>query len=135
MSNLILHATSRDRWLASRQTGVHRDPSLDAEGFIHCSTAAQVVRVANFLFRGQHGLVLLIIDPSRLTSAIKWEPPVHPGHEKGTPVEAELFPHIYGPINAAAVVNVVDFEPGPDGLFSLPPSITDPFPTPRPGSE
>jgi uncharacterized protein (DUF952 family) len=66
---------------------------------------------------------------------IKWEPPVHPGHEKGAPVEADLFPHIYGPINAAAVINVVDFEPCRDGLFSLPPSITDPFPTPRPGSE
>jgi uncharacterized protein (DUF952 family) len=52
---------------------------------------------------------------------IKWEPPVHPGHEKGAPVEADLFPHIYGPINAAAVINVVDLEPGPDGLFNLPP--------------
>jgi uncharacterized protein (DUF952 family) len=123
MSNLILHATSRDRWDASRQTGVHLDPSLDTDGFIHCSTATQVVRVANFLFRGQHGLVLLVIDPSRLKAGLKWEPPVHPGHEKDAPVSDDLFPHIYGPINTDAVTDVVSFEPGPDGLFSLPPSL------------
>jgi uncharacterized protein (DUF952 family) len=88
---------------------------LAGPGFIHCSKAGQILRVANLVFAGQHGLVLLEIDPGRLTSLLRWEP--------GADLATELFPHIYGPINLDAVLHVIDFEPGPDGKFHLPKSL------------
>jgi uncharacterized protein (DUF952 family) len=72
----------------------------------------QIKRVANNFFANQHGLVILVIDPSRLKPEVRWE--------AGTDKADELFPHIYGPLNLEAVVRVLDFEPGPDGMFSLP---------------
>jgi uncharacterized protein (DUF952 family) len=89
---------------------------------IHCSTYSQVLPVAEKFYKGQPGLVLLVIDPRRLTSDLKWEPPAEgappPGVRPG-----ELFPHIYGLINLDAIVQALDFDPGPNGKFILPASL------------
>ena len=58
---------------------------------------------------------LLVIDPQRLTSELRWDP--------GADLATELFPHVYGPINLDAVLQDIDFEPGPDGKFHLPASL------------
>ena len=112
MSDSILHITNRTAWSAAQESGQYAADSLAGQGFIHCSRVSQVLRVANLVFTGQHGLVLLVIDPARLNSELRWEP--------GVDLATELFPHIYGPINLESVVNILDFEPGPDGLFLLP---------------
>jgi uncharacterized protein (DUF952 family) len=116
---LILHITSRKEWLAAQAGGEYRAPSLDTEGFIHCSTEKQVLYVANAFYRGQKDLVLLVLDESRLKSTVKWEPPA------GSPApgisEADQFPHVYGAINVDAVASVLDLVPDSDGTFSPPP--------------
>jgi uncharacterized protein (DUF952 family) len=112
--------TSRADWLAAQQTGEYRSPSLESEGFIHCSTEQQIVSVANSFYTGKHGLVLLDIDPEKLRSDLRWEPPAHPASQTELPPSNALFPHIYGPLNIDAVKKVIDFEPNSDGLFSLP---------------
>jgi len=118
----ILHLASNDAWLAADNEGVYRTDSLSAEGFIHCSKPSQIVDMANTFYHGQMGMVLLVIDPSRLEAELKWEPPaeVAPSH---APAGA-LFPHIYGPLNLDAVVKVVAFEPDQDGNFTLPDELT-----------
>ncbi len=118
MTELILHLASNDAWLAAANAGTYHADSLSTEGFIHCSTSSQIVGVANTFYRGQQGLVLLVIDPSKLESALKWESPAEP--EPTHAREGELFPHVYGPLNLDAVVKVVSFEPGTDGSFSPP---------------
>lgn len=118
MTETIFHITSLESWRAAVDQGAYYPDSLSAEGFIHCSKPAQVILVANSFYAGQHGLVLLVIDPARLTAGLKWEPPA-----ELAPVHAhagELFPHIYGPLNLEAVGKVIPFEPGPDGTFDLP---------------
>ena len=93
--------------------GVRR--TLAAEGFIHCSTPEQVVKVANHYYQGQTGLVLLCIDESKLQAELRFEAP------DGPAIEGEnRFPHIYGPLNTNAVTDVLDFEPGADGTFTMP---------------
>jgi uncharacterized protein (DUF952 family)/ribosomal protein S18 acetylase RimI-like enzyme len=118
VSDHIFHITSRTIWAAAQVQGFYTTgDGLEKDRFIHCSKFDQVLRVANNFFRGQRGLVLLAIDPARLTSELRWEP--------GVDTNTELFPHIYGPINLDAVVEVLDFEPGADGTFTrLPPLIT-----------
>jgi len=118
---LILHLTSRDEWLSALKAGEYRTPSLLTDGFIHCSTEKQIVQVADSFYAGRHGLVLLVIDPSRLRPELHWEPPAHPTPQTDLPLSDDLFPHIYGPLNIEAVLNVLSFEPKPDGKFPPPP--------------
>ena len=117
----ILHITSRKAWIDATRAGRYVAPSLESDGFIHGSTLRQVLPVAEKFYRGQNGLVLLEIDPKRLASEVRWEPPAGEALP-GVPPE-DTFPHIYGPVNLDAVVQVLDFEPGPDGAFSLPASL------------
>ncbi|HUH97861.1 MAG TPA: DUF952 domain-containing protein [Anaerolineales bacterium] len=119
MSENILHITSRKAWQAAQRAGQYAPPSLTSEGFIHCSTRAQVLPVAEKFYRGQTGLILLVIDPTRLASALKWEPPFDGAPPPGVS-GAAAFPHIHGPLNLEAVVQVLDFEPASDGQFVLP---------------
>ena len=116
---MIYHITSRAAWNDARQRGDYRAESLETEGFIHCSTDSQVLPVAEKYYKGQRGLVLLTIDPSFLSSDLKWEPPSEGAPPPGVP-EGEMFPHIYGPINLDAVIKVFDLEANLDGKYKLP---------------
>ena len=118
----ILHITSRKAWIEATRAGKYSAPSLAAEGFIHGSTPKQVLPVAAKYYKGQDGLVLLEIDPARLSSELKWEPPT--GGPLPGVAEREVFPHIYGPINLDAVVRVLDFKADAEGDFSLPASLS-----------
>jgi uncharacterized protein (DUF952 family) len=110
--NLIAHITTAGEWQEAQSEGSYRGGTLASAGFIHCSRPEQLIRVANALFRAQTGLVLLVIDPSRVTAEILDEPS-----------GGERFPHIHGPLNLSAVTVVLPFEPNEDGRFSLPPEL------------
>lgn len=115
---MILHITTHNDWQKARQTGEYTAPSLNSEGFIHCSTLKQTVDTANIFFNGQKGLILLCIDENKLNSECKYEDPTGGGQHD--PNVGNLFPHVYGPLNLSAVIKVVDFPSNTDGLFSLP---------------
>jgi uncharacterized protein (DUF952 family) len=116
---MIYHITSRTAWNQARQRGDYRAQSLETEGFIHCSTDEQVIPVAEKYYKGHEDLLLLVIEPERLTSDLKWEPPAEGAPPPGVS-EGSLFPHIYGPINLEAVVQVFDLQSQPDGKYSFP---------------
>ena len=119
----IYHITTREAWQQAQTDGEYTAPSLDSEGFIHCSTAAQVLQVANAFYRDVPNLVLLCIEPERLSAQLKWEAPAHPeAHKAPVNTDAMLFPHIYGAINLDAVVDVLDFPQSENG-FVLPDGI------------
>jgi uncharacterized protein (DUF952 family) len=116
---MIYHLTTRRAWREAQERGDYRAESLEREGFVHCSTRTQVLPVAEKYYQGQHSLLLLEIDPSLLSSEMRWEPPSGGTPPPGVP-EGELFPHVYGPINLDAVVKVYDLESDPDGSYKLP---------------
>ncbi len=109
---MILHIAATEDWDAARALGQYRADSLAAEGFIHCSTAVQVLIPANERFHGRTDLLLLVIDPARLAAELVYEDCYASG---------EAFPHLYGPLNLDAVLRVVPFPPSADGTFVLPP--------------
>lgn len=73
--------------------GTLSPPSLATEGFVHCSTGAQVLATTERWFAPDAELVLLELDPGRLESPMAW-PEVYPGQH---------FPHLHGPLTAASV--------------------------------
>ncbi len=111
---LIYHVAGDQDWREAQRVGEYRistrGRTLDEEGFIHCSRASQVAQVANRFYAGQLGLVLLTIDPERVTAEVRYE--AVPGWD-------EPFAHVYGPLNTDAVIRVSPFEPGPNGTFAF----------------
>ena len=95
---MILHIARRAQWDRATAVGEYRGDTLDAEGFVHCSTGRQWTRPLRALFRDAADLVLLLVDESALAAPPRYEPgdPTDPG--------GELFPHVHGPIPASAVV-------------------------------
>ena len=104
---IIYHITSKNEWLAAKTAGVYRAPSLETEGFIHCSTREQVVDSARNHFAGRADLVLLRIQSGLLIPALRLE-------------GERLWPHIYGPLNLEAVERVAEFPLLPGGDFQFP---------------
>lgn len=95
----IFHIASAADWEAAQQSDTYttstRGRTLGEEGFIHCSRRDQVQQVWHDYYRDvREPLVLLTIDPSRLTSPLR--------HDT---VGDDAYPHIYGPLNPSAVVS------------------------------
>ena len=101
MSNYLYHITTASEWESAQKIGVYEAKGFEREGFIHCSYPHQLVGVANRFFKGQTNLVILVIDPAALVAEVIVE------NLQGG---AELFPHVYGKIETAAVVKTVAIE-------------------------
>jgi len=121
---IILHITTRADWDAAQAAGSYRPPSLTHEGFIHCSTPAQVIASANKFFRGRTDLVLLCIDEARVVPEVSYELPLAIGGVPD-PRAGERFPHLYGPLALDAVIRVVLLPCDRDGGFTLPAGAID----------
>ena len=105
---IIYHLARQGDWEAAAPTGEYRVASLVEEGFIHCSKdEAQMLGVANRLFKGLVNVLVLEVDTERLTSPVKHEPSR----------SGEVYPHIYGPLNADAVVRVARLLADAQGKF------------------
>ena len=110
MAAIVFHITTRAAWEEARERGRYADPSLEREGFIHCSDLDQVAGSADAHFAGVPDLVLLCIAVDRLEAPLRYE---HSADGRGD------FPHLYGSLNADAVVEVVPVQEG-DGGFAVP---------------
>ncbi len=102
---LIYHLALANQWESATAAGTYTVSTLGLElaevGFIHCSGEEQVEGVHNGFYAGMTEPVLLLtIDTSLLTSPWQYDD-----------VAGERFPHIYGPLDLAAVVAVEPFRP------------------------
>jgi uncharacterized protein (DUF952 family) len=102
----LLHIALAEDWSAAEAAGEYtvstRGRTLAEEGFIHCSFADQVDATAARFYADVDDAVVLRIDPARLPTAVVVEDLYGTG---------EAFPHVYGPIPVAAVVEVRPLRP------------------------
>ena len=112
-TGMIFHIARLSDWNKALEDGSYACESLEHEGFIHFSTGKQLLATANHLYRGQEGLILLVVDPEALAADLQFEP---------VGVD-QVFPHLYGALNLDAVRRVMSFIPADDGIFSWPEAL------------
>ncbi|CCH56419.1 hypothetical protein BN8_05753 [Fibrisoma limi BUZ 3] len=97
MSNeFVYHIVSAVDWANWADKPTYEAASLRSEGFIHLSTDKQVAGVLERYYQGVPDLLLIQIDPARLTHELTYEVSTNNDH----------FPHLYGPLDKDAVVSV-----------------------------
>ena len=113
---LIFHLATVADWQAAEASGSYttstRGVSLEQEGFIHLSRDSQAGMVLdNYYADATEPLTLLTVDTNFLTSSWQFD----------EVLGAELsFPHIYGPLNPDAVVDVTPLTRDASGAWVLP---------------
>ncbi|MFJ8648178.1 DUF952 domain-containing protein [Streptomyces sp. NPDC093546] len=98
---MLFHVVPLAQWSA-RPEDPYAPDSLAGEGFVHCSPdEAAALAVADAHYRDTPGpLLVLRIDEERLSSEVRWE---------------GGFPHVYGPVDRAAVTGVLEVRRDADG--------------------
>ncbi|RIV27683.1 DUF952 domain-containing protein [Fibrisoma montanum] len=97
MSNeFVYHVVTATDWARWQDKPTYEAGSLASEGFIHLSTEEQVAGVLERYYQGVPDLLLVQIDPARLTHELKYD----------VSTNNDRFPHLYGPLNKDAVVSV-----------------------------
>lgn len=69
--NRSFHIATSESWSDAKENGFYSVQSLKSEGFIHCSFEHQIAPVANFIFKGKTGLVLLEIFANQVKPEIR----------------------------------------------------------------
>ena len=113
MEQLIVHLAHGRDWRTAKSTGEYAPPMLPNDGFIHFSTPELLHLPANAMYSGTRDLVLLWVDPSLVEAEVRYELPGPGAHD--------AFPHLYGPLNLAAVIAETPLDPWERGAFKLPP--------------
>jgi uncharacterized protein (DUF952 family) len=110
--SLIYHLAKTGAWEVAVQSGEAYTGTADdaADGFLHFSTAQQIVESAARHRAGERDLVLLAVDANALSNELRWE------RSRG----GAEFPHLYGALPMAAVRWTKPLPLGPDGHHVFP---------------
>ena len=105
MDQSLFHLALADDWEAALLTGNYRVStrglSLEQVGFIHLSWQEQVQDTFNRFYADAGPVVTLRIDPKSVSAPLRAD-----AIQTGV-----LFPHLYGPLPVASVVEVTPFSP------------------------
>ncbi len=108
---MIYHITTPIELAKFDDKNYYEAVSLHTEGFIHCSTLAQLKLTAERYYSKVPEIIVLVIDEQKLKAGLEFE----------MASVGEEFPHIYGPINKEAITErKVYINKG--GIFDISPS-------------
>ncbi|WP_238546108.1 DUF952 domain-containing protein [Tumebacillus flagellatus] len=105
--NVIYCLTPAPYWQQFEGKAEYLPRDYEEEGFIHATKGDDLLeRVMNRVYTTYEGeLLLLVIDEDRVKSEVKYE----------QASDGDLYPHIYGPLNTDAIVEIRQMERGPAG--------------------
>ena len=92
----IFHIATPAQWSTAELIGEIDPGSLLTEGFVHCSTEAQLPSTIERHFAGHDELVLLRLDPDAIAPQLRWEESI-PGEE---------YPHVYRALRLTDVAEI-----------------------------
>jgi len=98
MKMTIYHLVLPETWEKFKDLDFYEAESLQTEGFIHCSFAEQIDGVLERYYQGVERVLILTIEPAKLTSKLVNEPSTN----------NEIYPHIYGQINREAITEITE---------------------------
>lgn len=101
MRSRIYHICTPASWQSQLGETAYSDPSLESEGFIHCSMKEQLDATLGRYFRDIPELLILEILPSAVAQNLRMEPASH---------SQERFPHVYGTVPKSAILKVHRFD-------------------------
>ncbi len=104
----IYHIVLPEVWEKFKDEKFYEADSLKAEGFIHCSFAGQLETVLSRYYKDAERVLILEIETEKLTSKLVNEPSTG----------GEIYPHIYGKINAEAIVGIEERNLKPETIKS-----------------
>lgn len=107
---IILHCLTQSKWNIAKENSYYGRESIEAYGFIHCSSIRDFWRVAPNFKNNDEPLLLLCIDSNKVEADIKCEDHDNCGRE---------YPHVYGELNVDSVVRVLPFLKSDQGHFIL----------------
>jgi uncharacterized protein (DUF952 family) len=114
---LIYKLLDADEWRDAQAAGQFRGSAVDlADGYVHFSTADQVVETAARHFSGRRGIVLLAVDAGPLGDDLRWEA------SRG----GALFPHLYAPLPTDVVLRAVELLDDLPVEEAVVPALEDP---------
>lgn len=102
-----IHLVPSPVWEQQRTGETYLPEAYDADGFIHCTIGdGRMLAVANMFYtRDRRPFLALSLDPALITSEVRFEDP------------DSVFPHIYGPLQVAAVTGHRLVERDDEGRF------------------
>jgi uncharacterized protein (DUF952 family) len=108
MARPTLHLLPEAAWDARDPSSPYVPAAYAEDGFVHCTDGdEEMVRTANRFYREVPGpFLVLTVDLDHTGSPWRFDEPGRP------------YPHVYGPIDASAIVEVRRFERDPDGTFT-----------------
>lgn len=104
---ITYHLLPRETWEQLDRRAPYRPGSLAREGFIHCTDGeAELMATANRYYRSDpRPYVALALDRARIAAPVRYDDP------------AQMYPHVYGPLNLDAVLEARAVCRAADGAF------------------
>lgn len=108
----VFHLTPQSELRSGTRENAYWPAGFAADGFVHCSaTPEALLAVARAFYASvAEPLLVLRIEPSRLTSPLRFEPAAPAGSEPPGIPKGTLFPHVHGPIDLSAISGVGALE-------------------------
>jgi uncharacterized protein (DUF952 family) len=106
-AGVTYHLVPVEVWESKKHLESYMPDAFAQEGFIHCTNGLdELVAVGNRYYKTDlRDYMALVLDVDEIESPVRYDDP------------NDTFPHIYGPLNASAIIGTFHAIRGEDGTF------------------